>query len=127
MLRGNFSYNDWYYSKAGDRPDPTVQLAGGVTDGNEVRQGDQVLQGSGTGSGSKAFVFINSKWSFAVNGMYQISPDRPWGFNLAGSLTGRQGYPDPYFTTISPPLPGGAVGANIQIRTSDSNRVGTII
>ncbi len=97
MVRGNFSYNDWYYSKAGDRPDPTVQLAGGITDGNYVRQGDQVLQGSGTASGSKAFVFINSKWSFALNGMYQISPDRPWGFNLAGNLTGRQGYPDPFF------------------------------
>src|SRR5258708_7638748 len=95
MLRGNFSYNDWYYSKAGDRPDPTVQLAGCITDGNQARQGDPALQGSGTGSGSEAFVFIHSKWAVALNGMYQISPDRPWGFNLAGHLTGPQGYPAP--------------------------------
>ena len=102
-------------------------LNGGVTDNMYVRQGDQFVQGSGTGSGSKAFVFINSKWSFALNGMYQILPDRPWGFNIAGNLTGRQGYPDPYFTRINPPLPGGAVGENIQIGASDSNRVDNIV
>jgi hypothetical protein len=127
MMRGNVSYSDWYWSKAGDRPDPTILLNGGVTDNTYVRQGDQFVQGSGTGSGAKAFVFINSKWSFALNGMYQILPDRPWGFNVAGNLTGRQGYPDPYFTRISPPLPGGATGDNVQIGPSDSNRVDNII
>ena len=30
--------------------------------------------GSGNGSGSKAWVYVNSKWSFAVNGLYQIAP-----------------------------------------------------
>src|ERR1700680_787053 len=100
MMRGNFSYNDWYYNKAGDRPDPTIQEAGGVTDGNYVRQGDLVLQGSGNGSGSKAWVYINRKGSFAVNGLYQIAPDRPWGFNVAGNLIGRQGYPVPFYDQV---------------------------
>ena len=102
-MRGNFSYSDWYYSKAGDRPDPTIQEAGGVTDTFYVRQGDPVLQASGTGSGPKAFIYINSKWSFALNGLYQIAPDRPWAFNVAGNLTGRQGYPLPYYlqTTLN--------------------------
>ena len=102
-------------------------IAGGVTDNMYVRQGEQFVQGSGTGSGSKAFVFINSKWSFALNGMYQILPDRPWGFNVAGNLTGRQGYPDPYFIKRGPPLPGGAVGDFVQIGASDSNRVDNIV
>ncbi len=59
-----------------------------------------MLQGSGTGSGSKGGVYMNSDWSYSVNGMYQIAPDRPWGFNVAGNLTGRQGYPIPYYTRV---------------------------
>jgi hypothetical protein len=123
MLRGNVSYSDWKYNKAGDRPDPTILLAGGTTDGNYVQQGDVVLQGSGSASGAKAFVFINSKWSFALNGLYQIAPDRPWGFNVAGNLTGRQGYPDPYFTRVS----GASIAENVQVGASDSNRVDNIV
>jgi hypothetical protein len=41
------------------------------------------------GSGSKDSVFLNSKWSFNANAMYQL----PWDFNIAGNLFGRQGYP----------------------------------
>ncbi len=131
MLRGNFSYNDWYYSKAGDRPDPTALLAGGSTDGNYVRQGDAVLQGSGLGSGNFANVYINSKWSFSLNGLYQIAPDRPWGFNVAGNLTGRQGYPDPYFINVgagNTSVPNPAFGGEtVQIGAADSNRLDNII
>ncbi len=131
MMRGNFSYSDWYYSKAGDRPDPTELLAGGLTDGNYVSQGDAVLQGSGAGSGNFRNVYLNSKWSFALNGLYQIAPDRPWGFNVAGNLTGRQGYPDPYYINLNParlsvpnPNTGGEV---VQIGAADSNRLDNII
>jgi hypothetical protein len=132
-LRGNVSYSDWKWTKAGDRPDPSTLLGGGLTDGNYVRQGDVVLQGSGTASGNFGNVYINSKWSFAVNGLYQIAPDRPWGFNVAGNLTGRQGYPEPYYINITPniattsapnPFTGGEV---IQIGSADSNRLDNII
>jgi hypothetical protein len=133
MMRGNVSYNDWYYSKAGDRPDPTLLEAGGTTDGLYVRQGDQVLQGSGNGSGSKANVYINSKWAFAVNGLYQIAPDRPWGFNVAANVTGRQGYPLPYYlltalnTTTLAEI-GAVNGVQIQQSSrSDANRLDNII
>jgi len=127
MMRGNFSYNDWYYNKAGDRPDPNIQEAGGITDGNYVRQGDVVLQGSGNGSGSKAWVYVNSKWSFAVNGLYQIAPDRPWGFNVAANVTGRQGYPVPLYDTVglSTSTTGGT--SQIQINKSDANRLDNIV
>jgi len=126
MMRGNFSYNDWYYSKAGDRPDPTIETAGGLTDGNYVRQGDPVLLASGGGSGQKAFVYINSKWSFALNGMYQVAPDRPWGFNVAGNLIGRQGYPLPYDYQVS--LNTTTVLPNqIQVGRSDANRLDNIV
>ncbi|HXO40337.1 MAG TPA: hypothetical protein VN999_02740, partial [Thermoanaerobaculia bacterium] len=130
MMRGNFSYNDWYWSKAGDRPDPTILEAGGATDTDYVRQGDAVLAASGTGSGPKAWVYINSKWSFAVNGMYQVSPDRPWGFNVAGNLTGRQGYPTPYYDRVgglNTNTPESGPTVQVQFTSSDANRVDNII
>ncbi len=100
MLRGNVTYSDWYYSAVptSSNPDPTQLLGGGF------REGDAVLQGSGTGSGSKGGVYINSKWAYSVNGLYQVSPDRPWGFNVALNLNGREGYPVPYYVRQS--LPG---------------------
>jgi len=97
MFRGNVSYSDWYYSTV-NNVDPTPLLGGGN------REGDAVIQGSGTGSGSKGGVYINSKWSYSLNGLYQIAPDRPWGFNAALNLTGREAYPVPYFRRVN--LPG---------------------
>ncbi|HEX5720162.1 MAG TPA: hypothetical protein VF179_28655, partial [Thermoanaerobaculia bacterium] len=94
MLRGNFSWQDWTWNvPQSEREDDTPLLGGG-------RDGDPVLQGSGTGSGAKGGVYINSNWSYSVNGLYQIAPDRPWGFNVAGNLTGREGYPIPYFRRL---------------------------
>lgn len=93
MLRGNISYSDWDYDINGDSfANPTeivqnavLQSTGGIADG------DQVLNPQG-GSG-KGTVFVSSKWSYNVNGLYQVAPDRPWGFDVAASIYGRQGYP----------------------------------
>jgi hypothetical protein len=43
--------------------------------------------------GTHRLVLLNSRWSFNVSGIYQVAPDRPWGFNVAGSFSGREGYP----------------------------------
>jgi len=96
MLRGNFSYSDWKWTEvpSNELPNPTEVLGGGN------REGDQVLQGSGTGSGAKGGIYINSKWSYSVSGLYQIAPDRPWGFNAALNAYGRQGYPVPYYQRV---------------------------
>ena len=52
-------------------------------------------------SGSeKEDVFLHSNWQFNLNGMYQVAPDRPWGFNVAANLFGREGYPLPYFQRV---------------------------
>jgi hypothetical protein len=34
--------------------------------------------------------------------MYQIAPDRPWGFNVAANINGREGYPLPYNVQLDP-------------------------
>jgi hypothetical protein len=50
------------------------------------------------GSGNKGDVFLQSGWSWNLNGMYQVAPNEPWGFNIAANLYGREGFPLPYFT-----------------------------
>ena len=83
MLRGNFSWNDWKeHCGANAVADPTPTLgncAGGV-----------VVERS-AGSGAFGNVFIQTKWSYNLTGLYQL----PWDFSLGASLTGRQGYPRP--------------------------------
>lgn len=96
MMRGNFSWQDWTWdSPDSENEDPTMMLPN--LSSAAIPDGAEVVQGSGTGSGSKGNIFINSNWSYSLNAMYQIAPDQPWGFNLAGNLWGREGYPLIYF------------------------------
>ena len=95
MLRGNITISDWEWDiPAGALDDPNHYL------GDGTRDGDVVLQGSGTGSGSKGGVYINSNWSYNLTGMYQVAPDRGWGFNVAANLNGREGYAVPYYLRV---------------------------
>lgn len=96
MMRGNVSWQDWTWNiPDSENEDPTDTVGGGVVDGTEV------LQGSGFVSGPKGNVFINSTWSYSLNGLYQIAPQRAWGFNVAANLTGRQGYPLRYVQRVN--------------------------
>jgi hypothetical protein len=102
MMRGSFTWND---SKQHVGPngcvDPTNRVpdqAGdaGNPEGNYT--GATCADGSivavrSIGSGSKDSVFMNSKWQFNVNGLYQL----PMNFNIASSVYGRQGYPINWF------------------------------
>jgi hypothetical protein len=96
MARGNVSWQDWTWNiPDSENEDPTDTIGGGIADGT------QVLQGSGTASGAKGNVFINSNWSYSLTGLYQVAPDAPWAFNVAASLTGREGYPSRYARRIN--------------------------
>lgn len=92
MLRGNISWNNWEWDV------PSSELDGDLTPGFGGQQdGDKVLTCSGTGSGSKAGVCISSEWSYSFSGLYQVAPDKAWGFNLGASVNGREGYANPYW------------------------------
>jgi Carboxypeptidase regulatory-like domain/TonB-dependent Receptor Plug Domain len=88
MLRGNFSWNDWVQNVDEDSIiDPTpLRTAFGCS----VCDGADVVQGSGTISGAKGAVWINSEWSLNVAGVYQI-PVLETNFGM--NFTMRQGYP----------------------------------
>ncbi len=91
MLRGNITWSDWSWTNA----DATYP---GVEQPRREDGGAAVLQSP---SADKANVYINSNWSYNVSGLYQLAPDRPWGFNVALSAHGRQGYTAPYFVTFT--------------------------
>jgi hypothetical protein len=88
MLRGNLSLNDWkQHAGSGSYADPTPTVRTGYN-GCYGNCGGQVFERS-AGSGAFNNVFINSKWSMNVTGLYQL----PLDFNIGASLTARQGYP----------------------------------
>ncbi|MFY9822046.1 MAG: TonB-dependent receptor [Thermoanaerobaculia bacterium] len=96
-LRGYLTYADWKWHigdefRRFDDPTNTITTDLGFADGNDVVS-DQ--------SFGKPLVFTGARWSFNVNGLYQIAPDRPWGFNTAAMVTGRQGYIVPVFATYA--------------------------
>jgi hypothetical protein len=99
MFRGNVTLQDWkQHVGSGAIVDPTIQRGGNGT--CTVCDGSQVVQGSGTGSGSFGGVYINSKWAYNVTGLYQIPViETSFGVNL----TGRQGYPLPYVYRVNTP------------------------
>ncbi|MEM8960394.1 MAG: TonB-dependent receptor [Acidobacteriota bacterium] len=122
MLRGNVTWSDWTWDiPESELEDPNTYL------GNLNVDGADVLFGSGAASGAKGNVYINSDWSYSVSALYQIAPDRPWGFNAGLALNGRQGYPTPYFRG-NVALPGISTGADtagtapIQVADSDDFR-----
>ena len=92
MLRGNVSYNDWTEQCA--RGNSIAFPNGTPAFGN--CPGGQFTERS-AGSGSFSNVFISSRWSYNVTGLYQL----PWDFNIGASLTGRQGYSEPFHIAAS--------------------------
>jgi Carboxypeptidase regulatory-like domain len=96
MVRGDVGYQDWKQSAPiGSCQNPNNNL-NGVYGGS--CPGDTIMIGpGGVGSGAFQNVFVNSKWNFNVNGMYQL----PWGFNVAGNFYGRQGYPRLEWITVN--------------------------
>ena len=87
MMRGNFTWNDWTWNV------PDSELENPSIIANTGLDGQEVITGSGVVSGAKGNVWIQSSYSYSLNALYQVAPDRPWGFNLATNITGREGYP----------------------------------
>ena len=122
MMRGNFSYNNFEWSSVpqGERENRTVVASGsGVT---PQRDGDPVIDRV-AGSGKSGGRFLNSKYAYSINGLYQVAPDRPWGFNVAANLSGRQGYPTPYFGQYNNPGNQGGTSSVLLSGTGDDFRL----
>lgn len=96
-MRANVSWNDWKQNldnEWGTNGDPTrIQTSYGCSSCD----GSSVVEGSGTQSGNKSGVFMNSRWSYVVTGSVQL----PFAVDLGVSVSGREGYPIPYHHGVS--------------------------
>ncbi|HEY0158336.1 MAG TPA: carboxypeptidase regulatory-like domain-containing protein [Thermoanaerobaculia bacterium] len=91
-MRANVAWNDWKQNldnEWGTNGDPThLQTSYGCSSCD----GSSVVEGSGTQSGNKAGVFMNSRWSYVLTGVVEL----PFAINLGVTASGREGYPIPY-------------------------------
>ena len=92
MLRGYLNYG---------RPEWDVPASYGLFQNpmNQIGDDPGELWGQRSDGRLGGVMQLHSQWSFNVNGLYQIAPDRPWGFDVAGNIFGREGYPIPYEAT----------------------------
>ncbi len=99
MARGYFQYgkSNWSVGSQTLRyADPTPAADLSTKDG-------ALYTVQSAGSGPYTDVLIQSTWSANINGLYQVAPDKPWGFNVAGNFFAREGYPLPYTYQTSVP------------------------
>ena len=96
MARGYFNFGETEWDVPASytaNQDPTDFEGGFDNDGG-------LFAVQAAGSGAKQDVFIQSSWQYNLNGMYQVAPDRPWGFNVAANIFGREGTPLPYYHRV---------------------------
>ncbi|MEM1178560.1 MAG: TonB-dependent receptor [Acidobacteriota bacterium] len=92
MLRAHFTYYDWEWDigpefRRFDNPTNAVNDNGGFFSWSTDDDGAIFAEQSG-GSGS-VDLFLNSRYSFNISGLYQL----PWDINVSANINGREGYP----------------------------------
>ena len=97
-LRSRLTWRDWRWRVGSEfrrYDDPTdVALTGGPAATGAETDGAPVAPLAASGN-----AFLDSGWSLAVHALYQLAPERPWGFDIALDLNARQGFPVPYELT----------------------------
>ncbi len=99
MLRSHVTWSDWRWHLGSDFrqfDDPTDGALQGSPDAgvNLADNNGDIVAAQADGENRR--LFLNSRWSFNLYGLYQVAPNHPWGFQCALNLSGRQGYPVPY-------------------------------
>ncbi len=115
MARGAFSWMDWtdhLKSANGHHPNPNPTDLDPALDGGQV-----IRQGFGSGKA----IYINAKWQFSGNLLYQL----PGGFEIATSVYARQGYPRPIFIQAATGAFEGTVNV-LAVPAVDANRLPTL-
>ena len=118
MLRGNVTLQDWkQYVGQGGIVNPT-RLRDSTGFGCSNCDGSDVVVGSGTGSGAKGGVYINSKWAYNITGSYLLPVIET---SFGANLTGRQGYVIPYvFRVFAPNESGLGAGSYMYVLANNN-------
>ncbi len=102
MARGYFNWGEAEWSLGNEYVANTDPTDGGNPNAQPGSDNEGGLFGQiSGGSGAKGDVVLQSTWSYNLNGMYQVAPDRPWGFNVAANIYGREGTPLPSFVRLA--------------------------
>ena len=99
-LRGfvNFGEGEWNVPRDYTaNNDPNDSIATNTNNGEDSDGAVYYVQAGG----SKSDTYMHSKWQWNLTGIYQVAPDRPWGFNLSANLYGRDGSLIPYNNSVS--------------------------
>jgi len=98
MLRGNVSWNEWtwHVPRSELDGDPTPAWLLGTYP--SVLDGDRVVDCGQT--------CISARWSYSFNALYQVAPEKRWGFDIAASVNGHEGYANPYWRRVGPTASG---------------------
>ncbi len=104
MLRGYVHWSDWRW-RVGPAfqsfDDPTDNAAIGTIEGVAPNDTNgEVVSQPGVAAPYSSPLLLNSRWSFQLQGLYRVAPEKRWGFDVSASLYGRQGYPLPYLVTV---------------------------
>ena len=103
-LRGYFNYGkgEWNVPQTftdNNDPNDLGNLGTGINAQGEDDDGAlYYTRSSGSGRGD---IYLQSTWQWNITGIYQVMPDRPWGFNLSGNLFGREGFLIPYNNSVT--------------------------
>ena len=88
-LRGNVTIQDWkQHLGPNGFVDPTH-----IVSGDSCSSCDDATVASSGGVGG----YINSRWSYSLNGSYEL----PWRFIFGAAVQGREGYITPYYTRVN--------------------------
>lgn len=118
MMRGGVTWSDWRWRVSeSELEDPTRVLGGGF-------DGEPVLQPSAPGAGNKPGVYVTNGWSYSLNALYQLAPDRPWGLDFSIAARGRRGYALPWYELLGFGQRGGIPGlTTAQVVGNDDYRL----
>jgi len=119
MLRSRVAWADRRWTRVTDRADPTLTVPEALPL-RGPRAGDAVVQGPDTdwlSADWSSGPFLNSRWSWSLQGQVQIAPDRPWGFDLLLGLRGREGAPVPSYVLVT--LPANMQYERIRLQATD--------
>lgn len=109
-LLGFLELGDWTWTVPRDSiVDPTPNLLGDDVDGGAVVQDTTSL------GDLKPAVYLNTRWAFNVSALYEVAPEKVWGFRIGADLYGRTGYPIPYFQFVSAAQTGDGIDRDVRV------------
>ncbi|HEV7765345.1 MAG TPA: carboxypeptidase regulatory-like domain-containing protein [Thermoanaerobaculia bacterium] len=89
MMRGNVTFSDWKQNVGSEGfVDPTAIVEG---DSCSSCDGDVVASGGGVGG------YINSRWSYSLNSVYEA----PFQLMFGAAVVGREGFVLPYYRRLN--------------------------